>query len=58
MLSLSIAKWRGLLISQLLVYNGDRQVPPDLANLLPEVTDKDPDTWLMRHMSIQAFPHR
>jgi hypothetical protein len=47
MLLLSIAKWRDLLNSQLLVYNGDRQAPPDLSNLLPEETDLDPDTWLM-----------
>jgi hypothetical protein len=43
MLLLSIAKWRDLLNSQLLVYNGDRQAPPDLLNLLPEGTDLDPD---------------
>jgi hypothetical protein len=58
MLSLSIAKWRNSLNSQLLVYNGDRQAPPDLLNLLPEGTDWDPDTWLTRHMSILAFPRR
>ncbi len=44
MLSLSIAKWRDLLNSQLPVYDGDRQAPPDLLNLLPEGTDSDPDT--------------
>jgi hypothetical protein len=48
MLSLSIAKWRNLLNSQLPVYDGDRQAPPDRSNLLPEGTDPDPDTWLMR----------
>jgi hypothetical protein len=39
MLSLSIAKLRNFLNSQLLVYNGDRQAPPDLSNLLLEGTD-------------------
>jgi hypothetical protein len=58
MLLLSIAKWRCLLISQSLVYDGDRQAPPDISNLLPEGTDLDPDTWLTRHMSILAFPCR
>jgi hypothetical protein len=58
MLLLSIAKWRDLLNSQLLVYNGDRQAPPDLLNLLSEGTDLDPDIWLMGHKSILAFPHR
>ena len=60
MLSLSIAKWRNLLNSQLLVYDGDIQEPQDLSNLLPEGTDSDPDTdtWLMHHESIPAFPHR
>ncbi len=58
MLLLRIAKWRNLLISQLLVYNGDRQASPDLLNLLQEETDLDPDTWLMHHMSILAFLHR
>ncbi len=43
MLSLSIAKWRDSLNSQLLVYDGDRQAPPDFLNLLPEGTDLDPD---------------
>jgi hypothetical protein len=57
-LLLSIAKWCNLLISQLLVYDGDRQAPQDLLNLLPEGTDLDPDTWLMRHMSILALLHR
>ncbi len=55
---LSIAKWRNLLNSQLPVYNGDRQAPPDLSNLLPEGTDLDPDEWLTHHKSIPAFPHR
>ncbi len=40
MLSLSIAKWRDLLNSQLPVYDGDRQAPPDLLNLLPEGTSE------------------
>jgi hypothetical protein len=57
-LSLSIAKWHDLLTSQLLVYDGDRQAPPDLFNLLPEGTDSNPDTWLTRHILILAFPHR
>jgi hypothetical protein len=54
-LLLSIAKWCNLLNSQLLVYNGDRQAPPDLSNLLLEETDLDPDTWLMHHESMLAF---
>jgi hypothetical protein len=58
MLSLSIAKWRDLLNSQSLVYDGDRQAPPDLLNLLPEGTDLDPDKELTYHKSIPAFPHR
>ncbi len=58
MLSLCIAKWRNLLNSQLLVYAGDRQAPPNLLNLLPEETDSDPDTWLMCHESMLAFLHR
>ncbi len=58
MLLLSIAKWRNLLDSQLLVYDGDRQAPPDLSNLLPEGTDLDPDKWLTLHKSILAFPRR
>jgi hypothetical protein len=57
-LLLSIAKWRDLLTSQLLVYNGDRQAPPNLLNLLPEEIDLDTDTWLMRHMLILAFLRR
>ncbi len=57
-LLLSIAKWCDLLKSQLLVYDGDRQAPPDLSNLLPEGTDLDPDTWLMRHGSMLAFLRR
>ncbi len=40
------------------MYNGDRQAPTDLLNLLPEETDSDPDTWLMRHMLILAFLRR
>jgi hypothetical protein len=55
---LSIAKWRNLLNSQLLVYDGDRQTPPDLLNLLPEEADSDPDTWLTRHESMLAFVRR
>jgi hypothetical protein len=58
MLLLSIAKRRNSLNSQLPVYDGDRQAPPDLLNLLPEGTDSDPDEWLTRHKSIPAFPHR
>jgi hypothetical protein len=58
MLSLSIAKWPDSLNSQSLVYNGDRQAPQDLLNLLPEGTDSDPDIWLTGHKSIPAFPHR
>jgi hypothetical protein len=58
MLLLSIAKWHDLLDSKLLVYDGDRQAPPDLSNLLPEGTDSDPDTWLTCHKSILAFPRR
>jgi hypothetical protein len=57
-LLLSIAKWRNSLNSQSLVYDGDRQAPPDLSNLLPEETDLDPDIWLMRHESMLEFPHR
>jgi hypothetical protein len=44
-----------LLNSQSLVYNGDRQAPPDLLNLLSEETDLDPDIWLMLHESMLAF---
>jgi hypothetical protein len=58
MLLLSIAKWRDSLNSQLLVYVGDKQTPPDLLNLLPEGTDLDPDVWLTHHKSIPAFPCR
>jgi hypothetical protein len=58
MLLLNIAKWRDMLNSQLLVYDGDRQAPPDLSNLLPEGTDSDTGTWLTRHKSIPAFPRR
>jgi hypothetical protein len=58
MLLLSIAKRRDLLNSQLPVYVGDRQAPPDLLNLLPEGTDSDPEIWLMSHKSIPAFPRR
>jgi hypothetical protein len=43
-LLLSIAKWCNLLNSQSPVYDGDRQAPPDLLNLLPEGSDSDPDT--------------
>jgi hypothetical protein len=57
MLLLSIAKWHDLLNSQLLVFDGDRQTPPYLLNLLPEGTDSDPDIWLTHHNSIPAFPH-
>jgi hypothetical protein len=55
MLLLSIAKWRDLLNSRSPVYDGDRQAPPDLLNLLLEGTDLDPDTRLMRHGSVLAF---
>jgi hypothetical protein len=58
MLLLSISKWHDLLNSQLPVYDGDRQAPPDLLNLLPEGTDPDPDKWPTRHKSIPAFPRR
>jgi hypothetical protein len=58
MLLLSIAKRLDLLNSQLSVYVGDRQKPLDLLNLLPEITDSDPDVWLTRHKSIPAFPRR
>jgi hypothetical protein len=44
MLLLSIAKWRDSLNSLLPVYDGDRQAPPDLLNLLLEGTDFDQDT--------------
>jgi hypothetical protein len=44
MLSLSIAKWRNSLNSQSPVYDGDRQAPPDLLNLLTGGTDSDLDT--------------
>jgi hypothetical protein len=55
MLLLSIDKWRDLLNSQSLMYDGDRQAPPDLSNLLPEGTDLDPDTWLTRHELMLVF---
>jgi hypothetical protein len=58
MLLLSIAKWRDSLNRQPPVYDGNRQAPPDLSNLLLEGTDPDPDTWLMHHKSILAFPLR
>jgi hypothetical protein len=58
MLLLSIAKWCDSQNRQLLVYDGDRQAPPVLLNLLPEGTDLDPDIWLTRYKSIPAFPHR
>jgi hypothetical protein len=58
LLSLSIAKWCDLLNSQSPAYDGDRQAPPDLLNLLLEGTDPDPDEWLMHHKSILAFPRR
>jgi hypothetical protein len=58
MLSLSIAKWHNLLNSQSLVYDGERQAPPDLLNLFPKGTDLDPDTWLTRHGSMLAFLRR
>ncbi len=55
MLSRSIAKWRNLLNIQSPVYDGDRQAPLDLSNLLLEGTYLDPDTWLTRHGSMLAF---
>jgi hypothetical protein len=58
MLLLSIAKWHDLLNSQSPVYDGDRQAPPDLSNLLLEGSDPDPDKWLTCHKSILAFPRR
>jgi hypothetical protein len=58
MLLLSIAKWHNLLNSQLPVYDGDRQAPTDLLNLLPEGSDPNPDKWLTRHKSIPAFLRR
>ncbi len=58
MLSLSIAKWHNLLNSQSPVYDGDRQAPPDLMNLLTEGTDLDPDTWLTHHGLMLAFQRR
>jgi hypothetical protein len=54
----SISKWHNLLNSQLLVYNGDRQAPPDLSNLLLEETDLDPDTWLTHLELMLTFLHR
>jgi hypothetical protein len=57
-LLLGIAKWRNSLTRQSLVYDGDRQAPPDLLNLLPEGTDLDPDTWLTHQMLIPAFLRR
>jgi hypothetical protein len=57
LLLLSVAKWRNLLNSQLLVYNGDRQAPLDFSNLLLEEIDLDLDTWLMRHKLMLAFLH-
>jgi hypothetical protein len=57
-LLLSIAKWRDSLISRSLVYDGDRQAPPDLLNLLLEEIDSDPDTWLTRHELMLAFLRR
>jgi hypothetical protein len=47
--------WHDLLNSQILVYDGDRQAPLDLLNLLPEETELDPNTWLTRHESMLAF---
>ncbi len=58
MLSLSITKWRNLLNSQLLVYEGDRLTPTDLLNLLPRGIDLDPNTWLTRHELRLAFIRR
>jgi hypothetical protein len=58
MLLLSIPKWPNSLNGQSLVYDGDRQAPPDVSNLLPEGTDLDPDTWLMCHELMLAFLRR
>ncbi len=58
MLLLSIAKRCNLINSQSLVYDGDRQAPPDFSNLLPEETDLDPDTWLMCHELMLALLRR
>jgi hypothetical protein len=58
MLLLSITEWRNSLNSQSLVYDGDRQAPPDLLNLLPEGTDLDPDTWLSGHELMLTFLRR
>jgi hypothetical protein len=55
MLLLSIAKRHDLLNSQSLVYDGDRQAPLDILNLLPDGTESDPDTWLTHHESMLAF---
>ncbi len=55
MLLLSIAKWRNFLNSQSLVYDGDRQAPLDLSNLLSKKTDSDTDTWLTRHELMLTF---
>jgi hypothetical protein len=57
-LLLSIAKWCVWLNSQLLVYDGDRQAPLDLLNLLPEETDLNPDTWLTHHELMLIFLRR
>jgi hypothetical protein len=40
------------------MYDGDRQAPPDLSNLLPEETDLDPGTWLTHHELMLVFLHR
>ncbi len=52
---LSGAIW---LNSQSLMYDGDRQAPPVLLNLLLEGTDLDPGIWLMHHKSMLALPRR
>jgi hypothetical protein len=44
--------------SQLLVYDGDRQAPPGLLNLLLEETDSDPGTWLTHHELMLTFLRR
>jgi hypothetical protein len=58
MKGVSVAKWCNLLNSQLPMYDGDRQAPPDLSNLLLEGTDLDPDTWLTCHGLMLAFLRR
>jgi hypothetical protein len=37
------------------VYDGDRQAPQDLLNLLSKRTDMDPGRWQMHHVLILEF---